>query len=145
MSRGIESGTTTQSLQEFLCQTAGKVGATIRTNDSWNRKSCENLQQSLADSLSIQRSKGISHRPTRKFVHQNQSIIVLGFRFIRFSSHYHRANTIHIEMVKTEFIRPRNRSNRDSICNFNWSSKLTDLTRCTVLANSLIHSRKPKV
>src|ERR1043165_279558 len=89
MSRGIESGTTTNSLQEFLRQTTGKVGATIRTNDPWNRKSCKNLQQSFADS--------------------------------------------------------GNRSNRDSICNFNWSSKLTNLTRCTIFANSLIHSREPKV
>src|ERR1043165_8012874 len=96
MSRGIESGTTTHSLEEFLRQTTGKVGATIRTNDSWNGESCENLQQSFTDSFRIQRSKRISHRPTRKFVQQNQSIIVLGFRLVRFSSHYHRANTIHI-------------------------------------------------
>src|SRR5688572_27526998 len=79
MSRGVESRTTTHPLQEFFRQAAGKVGATIRTDNSGHRESHKNLQESFTDSLRIKRSERISHRPTREFVHQNQSIIIFGF------------------------------------------------------------------
>src|ERR1043165_9647671 len=137
MSRGIESGTTTHSPLEFLRQTTGKVGATIRTNDSWNGESCETLQQSFADSFRIQRSKRIRHRPTRKFVHQNQNIIVLGFRFITT-----------IGPIQSIFKWLKQSSSALGIGVIGTRSatltgvKLTNLTRCTILANSLIHSRK---
>src|SRR5688572_27421966 len=96
MSRSVESRTTTHPLQEFFRQTTSKVSATIRTDNSEDRESHKNLQESFTDSLRIKRSERISHRPTRKFVHQNQSVIIFGFRLVAFSRCYHRTNTIHV-------------------------------------------------
>src|SRR5688572_4135544 len=145
VSRSVESRTTTHPLQKFFRQATSKVSATVRTDNSGDRESHKNLQESFTNSLRIKRSERISHWPPRKFVHQNQSVIVFGLRLVGSSRHDHRTNTIHVQVIETKFVCSRDRSNWNTISNFHWSSELTNLTRCTVVTNPLIHVWEPKI